>query len=109
MLKYAATFLRDFSDTTHLVQADIPRLPFRDRAFPLVLAEVVSLTQRESREEVEKSIIEVVRVLRGEGSLIGSVSNLYSRLLPGICKAKTPKEVNEVLKVLPLWGETETP
>ena len=65
----------------HIVQADIDHMTFRSGVFDVVLAEGDSLVQRERREDIEHGLREVHRVLRREGLLLGSVSNVYSRLI----------------------------
>jgi len=84
----------------HIIHADINYMPFRSNVFEVVLAEGDSLTQRQDRKSVAKSLNEICRILKTKGLLLGSFSNMYSRIIAKTITMDSIEGINEVLEMI---------
>ena len=100
MLKYVKSMLGKYYVFSHIIHADINYMPFRSNVFDVVLAEGDSLTQRQDRESVAKGLNEICRILKTKGLLLGSISNMYSRIIAKTITMDSIEGINEVLEMI---------
>ena len=98
MLKHVKKELGRYYVFSHIVHADINNMPFRNEVFEIILAEGDSLTQRRSREDVVRGLSEIRRNLKG--LFLGSISNMYSRIIVKTIAMDSIEGINEVLEMI---------